>query len=314
MIVDFGSNNVPEKPPLDVVLPLMGQGGPDEIAQKVADFVEAHNSSSLPGAGGLTAKQVFMLNHYGWWANPPPVRLDNTIPFESLRAIPLFHNAQLLLQEAVEAKGAPLTVTKNLKRAFVARLLDRLCMPKSERESIRRVCKVINESDVFTLHVARIVCQAGGLLRPRKGRLVVSRRAKALLAEDKAGGLYAALFDALFCKINLAYFDRLSADAPGVQATFPFVLFRLGQMQIGKDYGIEKLSHDVFLPTVREEMGGGSKHIDAPAWILRSRILSPLSWMGLVEFIPTPGEKRSLLVAERVKKRPLFDAFIGFDV
>jgi hypothetical protein len=176
------------------------------------------------------------------------------------------------------------------------------------------VCKAINETDVFPLHVARIVCQTGGLLRPRKGHLAASREAKRLLSDDKAGELYGTLFTALFRKIDLAYFDRTAFEAGGVQATLPYVLYRISRLDIGKEYGILPLSREVFLPAVLEELGPSTQYVDRPAWVLTCRVLRPLGWLGLVDVNRQTGEQPPLLREGTVRRTPLFDEFIRFSV
>jgi hypothetical protein len=47
----------------------------------------------------------------------------------------------------------------------------------------------------WALHLVRVICQLGGLLRKAKMRFSVTRKGQAMLAEGRAGELYRQIFD-----------------------------------------------------------------------------------------------------------------------
>ena len=312
-----GDTGCEEETPAQVIEQLLQEGklgSPAEVLRRIAENIKKHNTASAPDMGGLSPQQVFQLNQSGWWAEPYPIHIETSLSLDQMRPATLLHNARALLRTAIDVGGAPLTTSGNLKRAFVAQMFDLLDMANAERDSIRRVCKVINEIDVFPLHVARIVCHSAGLLTPRKGRLVAGRAAKGLLGDDKAGALYGKLFDALFRKIDLAYFDRIDVEARGVQITLPYVLYRFRRLDIDKEHAVLPLSADVFLPAVREELGPSTEYVDRPSWVLTARVLRPLSWLGLVDVITQIGDQPPSLREGCVRRLPLFDAFLRFNI
>ena len=297
------------------LMDLMAQAGtdaPDWIKEAMARRIDRKNISRLPELGDLSPEQAFFLNHSGWWAEPFPMRLASDLPFERVNESVFLRNARTLLQAADEAKGAPATAKGNLSRAFVARMLDVFELPPGELDAIRRYNKVVNEHDVWELHLARVICQGGGLLRKAKKRFAVTRKAKGMLGEDRAGALYGHLFEATFRKFNLSYLSRLP-DAPGVQATAPYALYRIGRLPAGKVYEIDELVDVVFLPAVLEEIAAVSDYPEAPRWLLEGCLFRPLDRLGLVEILPEEGKTHAKSLRHRVRKLPLFDAFLRFD-
>ena len=284
------------------------------LNKAIGQLMTAHKDIPQPEMGGLTPNQAFTLIRCGWWAEPNPIRLKTDLSFDQLRSVPLFHNARMFLQAAVETNGAPMTATGNLTRQFVHDMLGRLLLEPGQLDSIQHICKVVNELDVFPLHVARIVCQEAGLLRKEKKRFVVTRKAGDMLSEDKAGTLYYNLFDALFRKINLAYFDRPTGEAHGVQTTIPYELYRLSQQEANTEYTVKSLVPILFLPAVLEEIGKPTEFLDKPTWMLTNRVIRPLESLGLVELVAEETRRPHYHVEHHVIKLPLFDAFIRFEL
>lgn len=283
-------------------------------ASETAAGARAPRLEALPcdELGGLSPDQALSFAQNGWWEEPYPVRLAPALPYESVSGSRLLRNARIFLRAASSAKGAPATAAGNLNRAFVGEMLEALDLPQGHREAIREINKVVNEDDVLELHIVRVVCQVGGLLRKDKKRFVATRKAEAVLGEEKAGALYRHLFDAVFRKFNLAYLCSLP-DSPGVHATAPYVLFRIASLETGKPYAVEGLAEAFFLPLVLEEIEAASQFPEAPRWCLQNRILRPLEWLGLVEILPGEVGTRHDPSLARFRKLPLFDEFLSFE-
>ncbi len=311
-----GAQDSPVQDVLDKLAHLISAGRvntPEDMTKQVAELIGEHNETGSEETGGLSPKQVYLLNRCGWWAEPYPVRLKRNLSYDEVRHSVLLQNVRALLQKVEEEKGAPLTMTGNLKREFVAGMMEHLSLPADELDVIRRMNKVINERDVWPLHIARIICQAGGLLKKNKARLVVTGKAKQCASEAGAGELFAQLFDALFHQTNLAYFDPMQ-EVPGIQITFPYGLYRLAQLEPTRDHEIRSIVPIIFLPAVRKEIGAPTELVDRPTWMLSARILRPLEMLALVEISPPSHGGSIARVEHAVKKLPLFDAFVSFQV
>ena len=286
---------------------------PEWMIEEFARLVAEQNRHPLPELGGLSPDQAFLLHNCGWWADPFPIRLEAELSFEQVGQTQFLHNVRAFLQAVDDFEGAPTTAKGNLTRAFVAHMLDLLALRPGYLEMMRQVCKVINESDVWPLHIVRAVCQVGGLVRKRKKRFVVTRKARGMLQEDRAGALYHHLFDTMFRQFNLAYLTRVDA-VPGIQETVPYELYRIGQLPLGQAHDIEGLVPTVFGPVVRQEIAAYSSQEDTPQWLLEDFLLHPLESFGLVEIVARKRKPPSFSRENQVRRLPLFDAFIRFEL
>ena len=202
------------------------------------------------------------------------------------------------------------TVAGNLNRSFVKLVFDRLLMPDDHRRFILKWNKVINEQDVWALHLTRAVCQSGGLVHRRKNKFLVPKKHHTLLSDEKVGELYTLLFKAYFTEYNCAYGDRMPALVC-VQHTFPYIVYRLGE--IAKKYQtIEELEREILLPAVRKEVTAAiSSSYLKMEWILCRRILEPLEEFGLLECKRRHHKGYSEI--EAVRKTDLYDRFIRYE-
>jgi len=292
-----------------------GGDGADEldwINATISKWIAQRNTTPLPEFGGLSAEQVFFLNHSGWWEEPFPIRLAPNLPFEQVKSSAFLRNALTFLRAVDEEKGAPATAAGNLSRAFVARMLDAMVLPPGHLEAVRHVCKVINERDAWELHLVRVICQVGKLLRKVRNRFTVTRKTRAMLTEERAGELYRHLFDATFRKFNLLYLTRFD-DVAGVQATAPYALYRIGRLDPARTYEVDELVETVFLPAVRDEIAAKARFPEASQYVLQSCLFGPLERLGLIQIPRTEGATRYLSEERQVRKLPLFDAFLQFN-
>jgi hypothetical protein len=286
---------------------------PQSASEALAHLIDEHNRRPLPELGGLSPHQAFLLHNCGWWADPFPIRLVQNLSFEQVGQTPFFHNVRAFLQAVEEWEGAPTTTTGNLTRAFVGHMLDLLRLRPGRLEMIREVCKVINEPDVWQLHIVRVICQIGGLVRKYKKRFVITRKARGLLQADRAGALYGHLFDTMFRRFNLAYLTRVD-EVPGIQETIPYELYRIAQLPLGQAQEIEDLVSVVLVPAVHEEIAEHASLVDTPEWLLKNFLLRPLEGFGLVEIVAGKHKPPSVDLMNRVRRLPLFDAFLRFEL
>lgn len=260
--------------------------------------------------GGLSPLQVARLVE-GDWATTGALRLDRSLSFDALAGSDFLHNARLFLAALGDAGTVKPTAAGNLPRTFVAELLGRLRWPAGLVDDVHRVNRVVNEEDVFPLHVLRHVLVLAGLMRRHKGfRLTTAGRE--LLAEARAGELFARLFVAFFRRLNLAYLDGAPPHA-GLQQTIAFPLLMLAR-EAASWVTPGQLAPRVWLtdaadpPTALEE-----KYGDLAPIRTGSRLLKPLVAFGLLESRDRPGVDAWHRPYE-VRKTALFDRFLHFDL
>ena len=75
------------------------------------------------------------------------IRIANDLSVGETAASPLARNTLILLRQAIERGGLPLTATGNLSRATVAEMCKFIEWPDYDRADAFRLKKVINEPD-----------------------------------------------------------------------------------------------------------------------------------------------------------------------
>ena len=169
------------------------------------------------------------------------------------------------------------------------------------------VSKVINEQDVWTLHIVRVVCQAAGLVHRKKNKFLVPKKHHPLLSDERAGELYTLLFRAYFTELNLGYGDRLPTLAC-IQHTIPYSVYRLGRIA-DRYRGIEELARQILLPAVEKEVREAISSIYLKMeWILGRRIIEPLEKFGLLEY--KRKQHKGYSEIEAARKTELLDRFV----
>jgi hypothetical protein len=171
--------------------------------------------------------------------------------------------------------------------------------------------KVLNEEDLFPLHVVRVLLELAGLVKRRAGRFSLTRRGEQLRPPQRAGALFAQLLRTHFREFNLAYLDR-AGPAPGFQATVAFTLHQFGAVGAAWRQPSE-LTGLLLLPTARAEAATDPRY-DQAALILETRFLRPLEGFGLAEGQAVPRGPGELIQRRRYRKTPLFDRVLHFDL
>jgi hypothetical protein len=167
------------------------------------------------------------------WERPDgPMRLSAEVQLADLAKADFFINARIFLTVLAEQDGAPMTDTGNLNRVFVGMIMGRLKFSKSFIKSVRSVNKVINEQDLWPLHLIRIICECGGLVGRWKKRLHLTKMGRGLLPDEQAGALFRNLFIAYFRRFDLQY-DFPFRRVPDLQQTIAVILWRLDTVSRG---------------------------------------------------------------------------------
>jgi len=250
------------------------------------------------------------------WQDPNgPLRLNRQLLIADLENADFFQNTRQFLIALQEQGHTAATATGNLNRVFVRHMLDRVALSALERKTILLVNKVLNEQDLWVLHLSRVVSEAAGLVASRSKVFKPTKAGSALLAEEHAGELYHRLFIAYFRKFNLHY-DFHVRDVPGIQQSMAAILWRVGDML--EDWRpVRGLTPQLLLPRVLQQLREAMvSPYDKEEWILSGYVLEPLRDFGLIEKRsksdwPTITEKDSVRVTRLWKKFISFAAFAG---
>lgn len=281
--------------------------GPEEVSAALRSAGFDVVSSTEPEFGGLSPTQVQRLLDGEWERSDSAVRLDATLSLEDLAGSRTLHNARLLL-ELLGAEGEVKATPKgNLPRAFVARFRERMRAPE-DRWALPEP-RVLNEEDVWLLHVVRLLLELAGLVKRRKGLFSLTRTGQRLAAEARAGELFATLFRVHFRRFNLGYLDN-APDVPEFQFSIAYSLFRFGQL--GGDWMDRyDLAESIVLPGVGEGLTPDPMYNPLPA-IVESRLLRPLEGFGLAEVQEIERAPGELGARKAFRKAPLYDRFLCF--
>jgi len=238
------------------------------------------------------------------------MRFSPDLTLSDLADAPFLQNVRRFLAALDQAGGTTATATGNLNRVFVRQMFDRLILPERFREITLRVCKVLNEQDIWTLRIVRIVSECAGLVARRRQRFQLTRAGRALLPDTQAGALFRKVFLAYFRKFDLHY-DFHLRDVPGIQQTLAVILWRLHS--IARDWTpVRGLAAQILLPGVLSQLHTAMAFpLDTEAWILGGYVLEPLLDLGLLE-----RKSRSdwpLAEKDQVRITPLWLKFIHFE-
>src|SRR5450759_4717367 len=136
-------------------------------------------------------------------AGQTTIRIANDLSADELAGSAMVRNTLILLRQAIESGGLPLTSTGNLSRAAVAKMRELIEWPHYDQADAFRFNKVINEPDFLPLHIVRLFAQAGTLVRTQRGKLVATPLGKLMLAGGRQGSLLAILLHIAFWHMDL---------------------------------------------------------------------------------------------------------------
>lgn len=261
----------------------------------------------------LLHKFLEALIRQDWMQKDGPMRLSGKLTLADYAHSRLATNMRVFMRQ-LEAEGGSTaaTATGNLKRAFVERIFEKLDMPAMLRESILHINKVINETDVSVLHLARVVADCGGFVLKRKNHFVLTAKGKKLLAESNAGEFYRALFVAYLRNFNLAY-DLRRQDVPSIQQTMPAILWCMDAVM--KDWTpIKGLAPEILLPIPLLQLRAAMiTPYDTEESMLSDYVIRPLFNLGLLEADPV-NHKYLDTEQARFRTSRLWRQFLWFDL
>lgn len=224
----------------------------------------------------LTEQQASALIHDDLDGAGPSL-LNEALTIGDLTATSVVPNARILMAE-LDGAGAKLTAKGNLNRKLVESLVDRFQWDGYDAAYVRDMNKVVNEDDYVPALYLHAVLKLGGLARTEKGFLKLTKKGKALLAEEAAGKLQAALLRTTFTRYNPAFLDRYD-----MQEIFSWqislILYLIGQF--ADDWRpADALMRSATIPC---EEAADPGFPDRPYRAFEARVLRYLRWFGLVE-------------------------------
>jgi hypothetical protein len=94
------------------------------------------------------------------------IRISNDLSADEIAGSAVARNTLILLRQATERGGLPVTATGNLSRAVVAEMCKLIEWPDHDWAAVLQFHNVINEPDFLPLHVVRTP-RAGDYSSPR---------------------------------------------------------------------------------------------------------------------------------------------------
>jgi hypothetical protein len=97
----------------------------------------------------------------------------NDLDADEMAGSAVTRNTFILLQQAIDRGGLPLTATRTLSRAVVAEMRKLIKWPGYDQTDAFRLHKVINEPDFLPLHIL-LLAEAAKLVRTQRRKLVAT--------------------------------------------------------------------------------------------------------------------------------------------
>jgi hypothetical protein len=304
-------------------------GGPDSLHDEILQALEGRDFGSLEEANaflalhaqqrnrqpledfaGLSSEQIHRLLYFPF-DSPNLVTFPPTLAEEPVAPILTLFS---LLVEAIGEQGLKPTAKGNLPRSFCREAALIFWGEEGYRE-YTRYGAINKEDDFFDLHVTRVVAELAGLVRKYKGRFILSRNCRSLLAQGGMAVVYPRLLRIYAGEFNWGYWDGYS-EIPFIQQAFLFALYLLSLC--GNEWRSSTFYEDHFLrafPTLLEEV--------TPQAILMNpeqEVRSCYTLRTFVHFVGFLGlasveqvESDQPFVRQyRVKKSPLLDKTVQF--
>lgn len=282
----------------------------DELNAFASQVTNQRNRSALAEFCGLTPNQMTHML-YTPFTSPETVRFSTGMRgVEDAEIMQVF----ITLVEAIGETGLKATASGNLPLKFCKVLAQQLQENKDDNDPRRMLIGGIrSETDLGVLHCTRLVAQHAGLIRKYRGKFVLTRKCRDMLAGEDYGSLYFELFKAYSTKFNWGYRDGYP-EAEIVQLSFLYTLFLL--LKYGDVQRSQKFYEDKFLtafPTALE-MFPETSYSSAEDQTRHCYFLRSLdrfaAFFGLAELKPKSQEL--VRYGYLIGKSALLDRFVAF--
>lgn len=268
----------------------------------------AYNAAPQPELGGLSPEQMRPLLD-GDWQTGEGLRLATDLTPDEVAGSDFLYNARVVLGVLRDDGPAAATATGNFSRGSVAKMVHRMRLSGDPSHHLLDRLMVVNEKDLWPLHIVRLVLSLSGLIVRRKG-FRISNRGRLLLGDNHAGELYALLFRTYYRKLNLGYTDSL-VERPELQSSIAYSFWILSRTtDVWTD--AEDLSRRVWLHRLSDPAPPSLLEMPYEArWRTSAWLVHPLIAFGLLEERDVPGNS-PLATKGEFRKTPLFDRFLRF--
>ena len=302
-------------------------GSAQAIADEIAEAAAEHPVSSLEELNALTAQLVEQKNRrdLAEFCGLSPELMSHLLyaPFTSGDTVRFAADIEqtadtpimrlfVALVEAIGETGLKATAKGNLPLKFCKQMAQQL-RQEDGGNRLLLIGGIRSETDLGELYCTRMVAQLAGLIRKYRGKFVLTRKCRDLLARPGSGCLYMELFEAYTTKFNWGYRD-LYPEAEIVQHSFLYTLYLLALF--GETQRSQQFYEDKFLaafPMVTE-MFPQTPYSTAEDDVRRCYFLRALerfaTFFGLSELTLESGELYPYRYM--LRKSALLDRFIRF--
>ena len=282
----------------------------EEAQAFLNQITEQQNRRPLDEFRGLSPEQMHQILDLPF-ASPGLVRFPEVL--HANPAAPILTLFELLT-DAIGEQGLKPTAKGNLPRNF-CREAALIYWGEQRYQERTRYGGINREEDFDDLHVTRLAAELAGLIRKYKGRFILSRDCRRLLAGDGMTAIYPKLFRAYVEQFNWAYRDGYP-ELRFMQSAFLFTLYLLARY--GDIVRPQVFYEDAFLrafPMLLDE-------------VPPSQVISPdetvrrvYTWRSLVHFADflglatvEPASDELLCHEYRVKALPLLGQVVQFQL
>jgi hypothetical protein len=284
-------------------------GSLDEANAFLRQHSQQRNQPPVDDFHGLSSEQMHRFLHFPY-DTPHLVTIPSIL--DSNQQAPILSLFKLLV-DGIGDDGLKATATGNLPRNF-CRESAQSYYGEEEYRRISRFGELRTEPEIREMHVTRLVAGLAGLIRKYKGKFILSKECRKLLAEQGQPGIYPRLFRAFVRDYNWAYQDHLE-EIPFIQQSFLFSLYLLSKY--GGEWQTSTFYEDSFIrafPNLLPQVQPIGSYY-SPEKVVRlsysTRCLERFArFFGLVE-IEHPGNDH-YSVEFKVRKLPLLDQAVQF--
>lgn len=281
----------------------------DEANAFLRQHSQQRNQAPLDDFHGISSEQMHRFLHFPF-ETPDLIALPTALDGDPQAPVLALFN---LLATAIGNDGLKATATGNLPRNF-CREAARAFLGEEEYQRWSRYGELRTEPEFREMHTTRLVAGLAGLIRKYKGKFILSKECRKLLAEPGSPGIYPRLFKAFVREYNWAYDDRFE-EISFIQQSFLFSLYLLARY--GGEWRSSIFYEDAFLlafPTLLSQVQPVGSYF-SPEKVLRlsysTRSLDHFAqFFGLVE-IERPATDR-YSDEFRVRKLPLLEQVVQF--
>lgn len=196
-------------------------GSLDEMQSLIDRKMESINTRAVDAFHGLNPEQMHKILHFPFTSTSMVTFADPLAGEPSAPIISLFS----MLAEAIGEKGLKSTAKGNLPRNTCRQIAQDYLGEEGYEKQIH-FGKINSEADWYLLHVTRLVAELSGLIRKYKGRFILSRDCRKILADNGTAGIYPRLFRGYIEKFNWGYWDGYPENH-FYQGSFLFTLYLL---------------------------------------------------------------------------------------